>query len=281
MWGGENIELAFRTWQCGGRVTTVICSRVGHVFKNFPYKFDGDRETIVAKNLMRVTETWMDGYRKFFYAASRTYDFKRTEFTEVEKKSLKKRFALRKKLQCKNFEWYMHNIIPQLETPPAEAVYYGEIQNTKTNACWEVLEDYNIGMNYLCYEHKIIPHNFFSLTKDGLLKHRDKCVRFNPPEPVLKIVECPLSNYEEFGIWDVKNRGHTYGQLVPRKKKSDGSWETFCIMQVTNVYGAHDKEQMPELAKCDNANEYQLWAFTWKFTWDQVPKHVQESQMLK
>ena len=63
-----------------------------------------------------------------------------TELTSDELASLKERLKLREKLQCKNFEWYMMNIIPQLEAPPTEAVYYGEIQNLRTQACWEVLK---------------------------------------------------------------------------------------------------------------------------------------------
>ena len=281
VWGGENIELGFRAWQCGGRVTTVICSRVGHVFKNFPYKFDGDREIIVAKNLMRVTETWMDSYRKYYYASSRTYEFKRTELTEQELRSLKQRTKLREKLGCHNFEWYMENIIPQLEAPPLDAVYYGEIQCPRTLACWEVLEDYQIGMNYMCYEHKIMPQNFFSLSTNGLLRYKDKCVKINPPEPVLKLAECPRDeDIESFGIWEMDARGHTYGKINPKRKNSKGEWEKFCIMQVTNVYKEHQQEQMPELAKCDENNDFQTWAFTWKFSWDQVPRHVRESRMI-
>ena len=95
--------------------------------------FDGNKEDIVQKNLIRVAETWMDGMRKYFYASTRIYEFKRAELTEQDElDSLAARKKLRQRLGCRNFEWYMHNVIPEVAVPPTDAMFYGEIKNSKS-----------------------------------------------------------------------------------------------------------------------------------------------------
>ena len=221
----RNLELAFRVWMCGGKATTVTCSRVGHVFKQSPNKFDGTKgtkEQTVQKNLIRVVDVWMDGMRKFFYGTTLMFDFKQIKLSPDERKSLRERSELRKNLKCHNFEWYMYNIIPEMfDLPPMESKYFGEIMNLHTRACWEVTTDYFIGMTYFCFEHKVIPKNNFALMSNGLLMYRDKCVKVIPPKPYLILAECPTNQneLETFGIWEVLNHGVVLGWIESETKK--------------------------------------------------------------
>ena len=67
IWGGENLELSFRIWQCGGRLEITPCSHVGHIFrKRRPYGSTGEGDTML-KNSLRLANVWMDDYKKYFY----------------------------------------------------------------------------------------------------------------------------------------------------------------------------------------------------------------------
>ena len=73
VWGGENFELSFKVWQCGGRLLWVPCSRVGHIYRPFmPYSFGSlaskRKGPLVLTNYKRVIEVWFDEeYKNFFY----------------------------------------------------------------------------------------------------------------------------------------------------------------------------------------------------------------------
>ncbi|KAM8945394.1 polypeptide N-acetylgalactosaminyltransferase 14 [Pelodytes ibericus] len=111
IWGGENFEISFRVWMCGGNLEIIPCSRVGHVFrKKHPYVFPEGNVNTYIKNTKRIAEVWMDDFKNYYYAArpaaqGRPYG------------DIQKRLLLRKNLKCRSFKWYLENVYPELQIP--------------------------------------------------------------------------------------------------------------------------------------------------------------------
>ncbi|XP_013415753.1 polypeptide N-acetylgalactosaminyltransferase 1 [Lingula anatina] len=270
IWGGENIELAFRVWLCGGSVMTVPCAHVGHVFKPFSYSFDGDKEKIVAKNIMRVAELWMGPYRRYMYAATRAFDYKRVDFTPRDIALIRSRKTwITDRHKCKSFDWFLNNIIPEHNIPPLNAKNFGEVMNTASRACLEVDDHGYIVMTYDCYYSRVRPENEFALYHDGRLKLRDKCVTLHYPSLMLTLQDCDMKHIQTF--WDLNPITPSYGNIVITIIDR-GVERTLCIEQVTAVVEPLDGKQAPQATICRTENNaFQLWTFSYALDYSHYP----------
>nr|CAD7595833.1 unnamed protein product [Timema genevievae] len=129
IWGGENLEMSFRVWQCGGSVEIVPCSHVGHLFrKSSPYSFPGGVGQVLYGNLARVALVWMDEWKEFYFR------FNPEAAAMRDKETVRERLELREKLKCKSFEWYLDNIWPQ-HFMPKDDRFFGMIRSRLTDQC--------------------------------------------------------------------------------------------------------------------------------------------------
>ncbi|XP_034142665.1 polypeptide N-acetylgalactosaminyltransferase 13 isoform X2 [Esox lucius] len=230
IWGGENLEMSFRIWQCGGSLEIITCSHVGHVFrKATPYSFPGGTGQVINKNNRRLAEVWMDGFKDFFYIIS-------PGVARVNYGDVSSRKALREALQCRPFSWYLENIYPDSQIPRR---YYslGEIRNVETNQCVDNMgrkENEKVGF-FNC--HGMGGNQVFSYTADKEIRTDDLCLDVSRPHGPVVMLKChqmkgnQMFEYdaEYVGKWEYDFEKHTFLHIITQScltisRLEDGTW---------------------------------------------------------
>ncbi|CAM4678311.1 unnamed protein product [Leuciscus chuanchicus] len=247
IWGGENVEMSFRVWQCGGQLEIIPCSVVGHVFRTkSPYTFPNG-SNVITRNQVRLAEVWMDDYKLIFYrrsqsAAKMAHD---NNFGDISD-----RLKLRENLQCKNFSWYLTNVYPEAFVPDLTPTKFGALKNMGSQQCLDVGESNNGGkpvIMYIC--HNLGGNQYFEYTSHKELRHNKQkqlCLQASPyPEPV-KIEHCTL-----------KGKGSS---LAPQQE-----WvftEEQLLKNPSSGKCLHKKGDKILMSPCNPTDHHQQWAFS-------------------
>ncbi|XP_061663902.1 polypeptide N-acetylgalactosaminyltransferase 6 [Syngnathoides biaculeatus] len=191
IWGGENLEMSFRVWQCGGQMEIIPCSVVGHVFRTkSPHSFPKGTQ-VISRNQVRLAEVWMDDYKVLFYRRNnRASDMAR----EHSYGDIASRLKLRENLNCKNFSWYLNTVYPEMFIPDITPEKYGAIRNAGSQTCLDAGEKNKGGKPVIMYNcHNQGGNQYFEYTSSKELRHnivKELCLEATGhPEPV-KLEPC-------------------------------------------------------------------------------------------
>jgi len=244
IWGGEQLELSFKTWMCGGRVEIVPCSRVGHIFRSFsPYKWDSDK-TIPEYNYKRVAAVWMDQWAELYWdRLGNTWssqDKNVGDFGNVDDRK-----ELRRSLQCQDFGWYLREVMPSLGE--LHIIGMGEIRNPDYNFCMDQQDgEANVGLPVLVFDcHGEKGNQYWYYRADGRLSHDILCITAYDEWEDTEQSALKLSTCETADRWQYDSK------LLQLTHEPSG----LCV-RVTR----HPLKLW--LVSCDEGDPHQKWYFT-------------------
>lgn len=239
-WGGENLEMSFRVWQCGGKLEVVPCSRVGHVFREFhPYKFPNDKDTH-GINTVRMAMVWMDKYADLIFLHKENYR------NNPIVGDLTHRYQLRKKLRCKPFSWYLKNVYPEKFILTENVQAYGRLKSAAHgNVCVDNLQIAEDAVGplgvYGCHS-QITPTQFFSLSVDGELRQENHCAEATNKNTV-QLSKCHGHGGNQEWLW--------------RNKKIVNKQNGLCL----SSEGVQSNQPLI-LQNCAKNSSHLLWSFS-------------------
>ncbi|XP_041053582.1 polypeptide N-acetylgalactosaminyltransferase 18 isoform X2 [Carcharodon carcharias] len=217
IYGGENVELSIRVWQCGGSVEVLPCSRLAHIERaHKPYT--EDLTAHVRRNALRVAEVWMDEFKSHVYMAWNIP----IENSGIDIGAISNRKALRQRLQCKGFKWYLHNVYPEMRLY-TDTVAYGMLKNVlKNDLCLDQGPEMdNIPIMYIC--HGMTSQNIYYMSNQqirvGVLSptiddNDNKCLVDVNNRP--RLIECSYAKAKRMKLYWLFTQG---GSIQNRKSK--------------------------------------------------------------
>ncbi|XP_014670029.1 PREDICTED: N-acetylgalactosaminyltransferase 7-like [Priapulus caudatus] len=219
VWGGENFELSFKVWMCGGSVEWVPCSRVGHVYRHFmPYGFGeyASKGPIIDLNYKRVVEVWMeDEYKEAFYA-------RLPYVRKLDEGDISEQLKFKQQYNCKSFKWFMENVasmvLDRFPLQPPNKVW-GEFRNVGgQNVCWDT-QSAPIGQAIgISACHGFGGNQRYRLNTAGQITTGERCISAQGTSLMYKV--CPDGKVDDQWKYDdaTKQISHTrYNKCVEAK----------------------------------------------------------------
>ena len=192
VWGGENTEIVWRYWMCGGEVKALPCSRLGHLLRLISYYIPEPPE----KNLQRIAELWMGDYLPFYYASIHM----RYQLSETEKKSLDKRKQFLASIQCHDLRWFLENVLPDMFIPWRNATFQGQIKSAKSGKCLSV-DHQGFTESIRCDQWNHRTYFYYTYDKRIFL-NSSHCLIPRNDDGILYIAAC-TSTATEIQQWDM------------------------------------------------------------------------------
>ncbi|KAG9509522.1 Polypeptide N-acetylgalactosaminyltransferase 5, partial [Fragariocoptes setiger] len=271
IWGGENLELSFRIWMCGGTLEIATCSHVGHVFrKSTPYSFPGGTSKIVNHNNARLADVWLDEWKDFYFAINQ-------QAKTIDLGDTSSRKQLRQQLHCKSFRWYLENIYP--ESPmPLEYYSLGEIRNVNTNLCLDTYGRKSGSPVALGQCHGLGGNQVFAYTKRRQVMADDNCLDAPSQKGPVKLIRCHgmggnqewIYNYHDHEHMTIVHHRTGMCLTVPNNSSSDSESSNSKKSQSSRVISVlPDGASTPVLQPCDG-RDGQHWKMKNNFEWQAV-----------
>ncbi|KAL6100738.1 galnt5 [Pungitius sinensis] len=241
VWGGENMEISFKIWMCGGEIEIIPCSRVGHIFRGQnPYKFPKDRQRTVERNLARVAEVWLDEYKDLFYGNGYHHLLDKKN---IDIGNLTEQIELRERLKCKSFKWYLDNVYPDMKAPLVKAE--GLVFNRGLRKCLTLQQ------GFLFFDQCDISSKsqHFNYTWMRHVRQQDLCVSPNGKGSGIALQECDHAN-------PAQNWFH---------KSSNSALAEHLISEFVSSHmclEAGPQGDSLHLNPCESRNAFQKWEFT-------------------